>query len=391
MTMQRFACTVLTCLVCGLPRAAAAQETIQEILSFLLTTQSIPTDDFVKDTEAADATRDTISRALLVELAALPLGSSSAGFAYRFNPSLGTVERASASFGPFFTERAETIGRGHGEFGVAFRHASFDQLDGKDLRDGTLVTTANRFSDEERPFDVETLSLRLRSSATTVFASYGVTPRLDLGAAVPIVQLRVDGERVDTYRGRVFVQSRASAYATGLGDIALRAKYQVVRQRAGGIAVAADLRLPTGREEDLLGAGDAAVKLFMIGSLEGHRMTGHANVGYTAGGAASETTYGVAGTVAATPRLTLIGELLGRSTAGLGSIAEAAAQHPSLLGVETIRLVADESRTRQAFAIAGIKWNLGRSWLLTTNVLIPMTTGGLTAKVVPTIAVEYAL
>jgi hypothetical protein len=364
---------------------------MQEILSFLLTTQSIPTDDFVKDTEAADATRDTISRALLIELAALPLGSSSAGFAYRFNPSLGTVERASASFGPFFTERAETTGRGHGSIGVAFRQASFDQLDDRNLRDGTLVTTANRFSDEEAPFDVETLSLRLRSSATTLFGNYGVTSRLDLGAAVPIVQVRVEGERVDTYRGRVFVQSRASAYATGLGDIALRAKYQVLRQRAAGVAVAADLRLPTGRDEDLLGAGETAVKLLVIGSLEGSRMTGHANVGYTAGGAASETTYGVAGTIAATPRLTLIGELLGRSTADLGRITDAAAQHPSLLGVETIRLVADDRTTTQAFAIAGLKWNLGRSWLLTTNVLIPMTTGGLTAKVVPTIALEYAL
>ncbi|MGH9162894.1 MAG: transporter [Vicinamibacteraceae bacterium] len=389
--MQRFACSVVMLLVCGFPRAARAQETMQEILSFLLTTQSIPTDDFVKDTEAADATRDTISRALLIELAALPLGSSSAGFAYRFNPALGTVERASASFGPFFAERAETTGRGRGSVGVAFRHASFDQLDDRNLRDGTLVTTANRFADEEAPFDVETLTLRLRSSATTLFGSYGVTERLDVGAAVPIVQVRLDGERVDTYRGRVFVQSRASAYATGLGDIALRAKYQLVRQRAGGVAVAADLRVPTGREEDLLGAGEPAVKLLVVGSLEANRMTGHANVGYTAGGAASETTYGVAGTVAAAPRLTLVGELLGRSTAGLGSITDVAAPHPSLQGVETIRLIADDSTTTQAFAIAGLKWNLGRSWLLTTNVLIPLTTGGLTAKVVPTIAVEYAL
>lgn len=391
MKMQRLACSVLTLVICGFPRAARAQETMQEILSFLLTTQSIPTDDFVKDTEAANATRDTIARALLIELAALPLGSSSAGFAYRFNPSLGTVERASASFGPFFTERAETTGQGHGSIGVAFRHASFDQLDGRNLRDGTLETTANRFTDEAEPFDVETLSLRLRSSATTLFASYGATSRLDLGVAVPVVQVRLDGERVDTYRGRVFVQSRASAYATGLGDVALRAKYQIVRERAGGVAVAADLRLPTGREEDLLGAGDAAVKLLVIGSVEGNRMTGHANVGYTAGGAASETTYGVAGTLTAAPRLTLIGELLGRWTAGLGRITDVAAQHPSLIGVETIRLVADDSATTQAFAIGGLKWNLGRSWLLTTNVLIPLTEGGLTAKVVPTIALEYAL
>ena len=40
----------------------------------------------------------------------------SGAFVYRLNPELGTVERSTASFGPFFVERASTAGRGDVSF-----------------------------------------------------------------------------------------------------------------------------------------------------------------------------------------------------------------------------------------------------------------------------------
>ena len=54
------------------PRTASAQS-ISDVLSFLVTNRSIPTDDFVRDEAAAAATRDTISGLLLLELATLPI------------------------------------------------------------------------------------------------------------------------------------------------------------------------------------------------------------------------------------------------------------------------------------------------------------------------------
>src|SRR6187200_1284241 len=89
---------------------AYAQDSVVDTLSFLLTTQAVPTGDFVKDRQSAEVTRDTIGRLLLTELTTTPLTSSSGGFSYRFNPAIGTVERASESFGPFFTERSLTVG-----------------------------------------------------------------------------------------------------------------------------------------------------------------------------------------------------------------------------------------------------------------------------------------
>ena len=99
-------------LVLALAPTPAAAQTVSDVLSFLLTNRAVQTDDFERDAAAATATRDTVTTLLGAELATLPPSLSSAGFTYRFNPMLGTAERASASFGSFFTERSLTSGRG---------------------------------------------------------------------------------------------------------------------------------------------------------------------------------------------------------------------------------------------------------------------------------------
>ena len=39
----------------------------------------------------------------------------------------------------------------------------------------------------------------------------------------------------------------------------------------------------------------------------------------------------------------------------------------------------------------GVRWNVGGAWLLNANLLVPVTDAGLTARVVPTIALDYAI
>jgi hypothetical protein len=212
----RSAC-LATVLMASLATSAEAQstpETVQDILAFLVTNRGVETGDFDKDREAAEATSATLTRALLAAIARVPISTSSSGFTYRLNPTLGTVERASETFGPFFAERALTSGAGQASFGVTFQYASFTTLDGNDLRDGSFVTTANQFRDEETPFDIETLTLNITTRTTTVFGSVGVTDRLDVAAAVPFVSLGISGSRVNTYRGTSVVQARATAETT---------------------------------------------------------------------------------------------------------------------------------------------------------------------------------
>jgi hypothetical protein len=351
-----------------LPSHAHAQESLSDVLSFLLTNQSVPTGDFVKDADAARATRDTLSRSLQLELATLPIGTSSPGFVYRLNPDLGTQERATQTFGPFFAERSLTAGRRQMSFGVAIRHTGFTHLDEADLRDGRFVISANRFRDESRPFDVEELTLELSARTMTGLINVGLTDRLDLGAAVPVVSLSLEGSRVNTYRGQVLQQARADARATGLGDVAIRTKFRLLdRPGNGGLAAVGEVRLPTGDPEKLLGTGDASVRAVAVASFERGTLGVDGNFGVVLGGASSELEYRCAASVAVVQKLTAVVELLGRRVADFGRIVAAEAPHPSFVNVNTTRLLAEAGAQHTGTVVAGFKWNPGGAWLVSTS------------------------
>lgn len=363
---------------------------MQDVLRFLVTNRGVETGDFDKDREAAEATSATLTRALLSAIAQLPISTSSSGFSYRLNPTLGTVERTSETFGPFFTERALTSGAGQAAFGVTFQYASFSALDGYDLTGGDFITTANRFRDEPEPFDVETLTLDIATRTTTVFGSFGVTDRLDLAAAVPIVSLTISGSRLNTYRGTSLLQARARAETFGLADLAVRSKYRLTPDGTANAAAAVEVRLPTGRDEDLLGAGEAALRVMGIGSAEIGRTSVHGNVAVGSGGLGRELSLSGSVAHAATPHLTLVGELLARRIAGTQQIAAVVAPHPRIAGVDTTRLMPTGNDQLSTVVVAGFKWNVARTWLLQGNVLIPLTERGLTTRYTPMIALDYA-
>jgi hypothetical protein len=372
------------------PAPAAAQDSLAGVLSFLLTNRAVRTDDFVRDAAAAEATSATVTKLLGAELATLPPSLSSVGFAYRFNSSLGTVERASDSFGSFFTERSLTAGRGQAAVGANVRFTSYTRLDGRDLRDGTFLTTANQFRDEAQPFDEETLRLELSSRVFTFTGTYGVTDRLDVSAAVPLVSLAMTGERVNTYRGERASQAAADATASGLGDIAIRAKYGLRSRQASGLAVAGELRLPTGREEDLLGAGKAAFTALLIGSVERGAVGWHGNLSVSGGGLASEVAYRGAICFAASEQVTLVGELVGRRFGDAGRIAELRAPHATIGNVDTIRLIAQDTSVSTAAAVLGGKWNLASTWILSAHAMLPVSDRGLRSRVVVLVGLDYA-
>jgi hypothetical protein len=382
---------VLAALLALVPAPAAAQsDSLSDVLSFLLTNRAVQTGDFERDAAAAAATRDTVTELLVAELATQPPSLSSVAFVYRFNSGLGTVERASASFGSFFTERSLTAGRGQSAIGVSLRAAGFRSLDGRDLRDGLFLTTANQFRDEAQPFDVETLTLELESRVLTFTGTFGLTDRLDVSAAVPVVSLSMAGNRVNTYRGDRVVQATADASASGLGDVAVRAKYGVINGRSGGLAIAGELRLPTGREEDLLGAGATAFSALVIGSAEQGPLGYHGNVSVGGGGLSSEIAYRGAVTVSPTQRITLVGELLGRRLGDAGRIIAMRAPHPTILNVDTIRLLPEDTSVSTAAAVFGAKWNITGTWILAGHVSRPVTGRGLRSGTVTLIGLDYA-
>jgi hypothetical protein len=387
---------IASMLLLGLANTAPAQSTnttpaqsVADVVTFLVT-NDVETGSIERDRAAAQATSVTISRALLANLATVPVTTSSGAFVYRLNPELGTVERATQSFGPFFIERALTAGERQASIGMTFQHLRFTSLDGSNLRDGSLITTANQFIDEPAPYYVDRLSLNINADIATLYGNIGISDAVEIGVALPMVALRVNGSRINTYRGREFTQTSATATAIGFTDLVVRSKATVFNEEGVGLAAALDVRLPTGREADLLGAGTPSLKLSAIGSAERGRWSAHADVGGSVGGLARELHYGGAVAMAATNHLTLSGELLGRWLDSFGHIVATTAPHPRLIDVQTIRLTPDASTLHIITVIPGAKWNLSDTWVLAANLSLPMTSGGLTSRFTPFVGLDYA-
>ncbi len=389
MTGSRLALCVIVLLAAASP--VRAQSSVEDALAFLVTNQSINTGSVERDSAAAAATSRTISRAVLVNLATLPVSSTSGSFSYRLNPALGTVERSTETFAPAFVGRASTSGGGTTGVGVTFQHLRFTALDGRNLRNGSLITTANQFVDEPEPFDIDRLTLEMDADIATVYGSVGLGNRIDIGAAAPIVWLRMNGSRVNTYRGRDFTQATAQATAIGLADVLVRGKATLFEQDGGSLAASVDVRLPTGREADLLGAGSASVRFTALGSFETSGTAAHVNVGVARGGLASEIAYGAAVAVAAMPSVTINVEAFGRRVDTPGDIVTMAQPHPTLAGVETLRLLPGTSKLTTLTLAPGIRWNLGGTWVLVTTVGVPLLRGGLRAPLLPFAGLEYSL
>jgi hypothetical protein len=369
--------------------APTNQKTVQDIVTFLVTNQGVVTNDFDKDRAAAEATRQTLSNALLASIATVPVSSSSSGFSYRLNETLGTVERASQTFGPLYVERALTAGAKQASLGFTMQYSKFDSLDGNKLQDGSFITVANKFRDEAAPFDTETLTLDIQTRTATFVGNVGVSNRVDLGAAVPLIQLNISGSRVNDYRGTALLQARATAETTGMGDVAVRSKVRLTPDGPGAVAIGVEARLPTGREEDLLGTGELAMRFSGLGSYEAGITSVYGNFTLGTGGIGREVAFSGAVAVAASPRVTVVGEVLARRIDGLDRIIPVAVAHPRISGVDTIRLTPAGEAETTAFGVAGIKWNVGGTWLLHAHVLMPLAENGLTAQFTPTIAIEH--
>jgi hypothetical protein len=359
-------------------------------LGTLLTEQRPSTPVFVPDGEAAAATASTVAGLFAVELSTLPLASSSGGFVYRVNPSLGLVERASDAFGPFFTERMLRNSRGQTSVGFSLQFSEFTALQGADLTTGTFPTNAARLTGATQSFSVDTLSLDLEDRIFTGFFSYGVTDRFAIGAAVPLVQVRFSGQRVRTVNGVSTLMSSQSGSAMGLGDLSIQGRYVLTGQTSQGVSIGGDLRLPTGRADDLLGAGDTAARVLGIGSWEENKLALHANAGFGVGGASHELFWSTASTVAVNQRVTVVGEIMGRRLSELSLVQDVYEPHPIIAGVETMRWLPTERGVHTMFVVAGAKWNLAHSLLLSTNVLIRVTDAGLRSRVTPAISLDYA-
>lgn len=368
------------------------------------------------------------------QLSSFPLASSAGGFTYTFDPSLGVFVRSSDSFGPIYAERADTIGRGRFNLGLNFSHYTFDEINDLSLRDGDLrlVFThkdVNNDGSNLQPFvegDVITaqLFLKIQADITAFVLSYGVTDRLDVGLAIPLVKVSIDAQTNATIdrlaTGTVAPQIhrflnggdtetfRQSGSASGVGDAVLRAKYRLSSGTRLGFALGTDVRLPTGDERDLLGTGATGIKAFLIGSAHLGAFSPHVNGGYTwlvhpSGGKhlPDEISYTGGFDWAMSPRLTFMVDVIGRTfrNAEIVRVENATfvantnpdpTTPPTIVSAVLPRLIATRGDLNTLLGSVGFKVNPVGNLLLTVNGLFSISKKGLRDDFTPLVGLDYS-
>ena len=365
------------------------------------------------------------------QLASVPLGSSSGGFTYSFDSSLGTSVRNTQTFGPTFADRATTIGAKQFALGFNYQHVHFDSLGGQSLSDGSAAFYISHFvTGQAEDTDLVKVNLQLSLSQDTAvfFANDGVTNRLDVSVIVPVVRISMSGTSTQEINrlataatptihefanGASVNVVNQSGTTTGIGDIVVRAKYQLVRLPEGGLAVALDFRLPSGDADNLLGTGSKQTKLTLIASGGRNRFSPHVNLAYafsngsTAVDTGSGGAFSLAGSdefdytggveFAAMPKLTILGDIIGRNLRNIGQLTNTSNTflYQTVTGGPSLQFVAP-SLTYQPgsqnllLGTAGAKFNVWQNLLVSANVLFPITSSGLRIGVAPVVGLEYA-
>jgi Putative MetA-pathway of phenol degradation len=375
-----------------------------------------------------------LNSAIGTQLTLLPLVSPASGFTFMFDPAAGVYTRSSQTFGPILSERAETIGRHKVFIGFAFEHYNFNKIDGFDLHNFPVV-----FQHEvELPilnYEQDVIktqnNINLNINRSTIFGTFGLTSRIDLSLAVPIVDASITATsvasivRIGINPGNIPVHYfdfnnqassitqtfKNSTSATGIGDVTIRGKGTLWKNETSGIAVGADLRLPTGDANNYLGSGAAGFKPFIAASTRLGRAAPHVNLGYEWNGSSV-----LAGNLANNVKASLpnqffwtVGADIGverHVTVALDILGQRLIDAPRLVS-STVTRAPDISNnltapltlstigsTTGSFNIvngsAGVKVSLGHNLLATANLLIQMNSGGLRDKLAPLFGLSYA-
>jgi hypothetical protein len=195
---------------------------------------------------------------------------------------------------------------------------------------------------------------------------------------------------------------RASGSQTGVGDILLRSKYRFRDLAGGGLAIGADLRLPTGDDENLLGTGAPAFGAQFIASSTSGRISPHVNIGFLVAGEGdivntpNEFTYTGGIEFEAAPTVTLSADLVGRTLFDVGKLQLVNTTWNYVDGVGQAGSVSLREYDRVAGSVnlltlaLGGKFNVAGNVLVTGNLLFSLSDTGLTAPVTPVIGVDIS-
>jgi hypothetical protein len=244
-----------------------------------------------------------------------PVASASSSVTYAFNPKTETFERRTRVLGPIIGERAETVGKGQLNIGVSYSGVDFSTINGNHL--GDLVNQASirgqvvsfpvpggvtlkpgpgedppgRFTNF-LPVQVHA-NIDVEANIGTPSITYGVTPDLDINLSVPLIQTylnvkvneTVPDPRLPQYMLRdctpngpvgdpntcqpgeirpTTINRQAGGRATGFGDLLLRLKYNILRDKPVDLAAGLGVSFPSGNADNFQGTGNYQVQPALV-------------------------------------------------------------------------------------------------------------------------------
>lgn len=348
----------------------------------------LPNDAFASGGAASNSAIGTfLVNWMTASASSAPVASTGGGRTFRFVG--GVPVEAPPAPGPIYGERATTLGRGALLAGVNYTGVRFSQVRGVPL--GGLQLTLTQGAGAPATADAIDVDAALDydMSVASLYATAGLLDRVDVGVVVPLVRSRLVGQStarvvagtaggpatvIGGTPGAPVLSSRQSigGRATGVGDVALRAKVNVVDRPTAGFGLLADVRLPTGDAGNLLGSGTLATRVLAVYSGRYGGLVPHANAGYLhfEDGAINDaflTTVGVDAELVpwATVSLSVIGQF--QAGASAYRLPGAGAGAP-LANIPQIRDDALSTSIGAKFAVRGAR--------ATANVLAPYSRGG---------------
>jgi hypothetical protein len=364
-----------------------------------------------------------LQSAIALGIATVPAPSAGSGESFRLS-ALGVPVRAEEkSLGPVLAERTLTLGRGSLLIGANVTDLRFERLRGVSLEDlqfnvvqRDLPPTGPPLGDPaiERTYLSVTTRMALDARVANFFVSYGLTDRLDISALVPLVQASLSGfseaeivigQGEDPAAGFSFggptedpkLLERSivdPVRATGLGDISIRGKYRFSdSERRIRLAALADIRIPTGREDDFLGSQGTWVQGMGIVAMDaGGGFTPHLNAGAVLRGGEGQRdamTLALGVDHRTSNRLTLAAELLGQLPLGENPLVRQEIVIRDTQGNDNTVITSNLPTLRDDLfdAALGFKIRLGKLAVI-GNALIPLNDGGLRSDVLWTIGLQ---
>ncbi len=396
-------------------------------------------------TSASLNTFRPVNSAIGEALSTLPLGSAGSGVSFTFDKEHVPVPTED-SLGPILTERAGVIGRGRFNLGVAYQYFSFSQIDGIDLGHFPAVLGHAQFlikgarPDFENDYITTNNTVSVDLHQTVIYGVFGITHHMDGSIEIPIekVHFRVTSaahivrtvpcEMTGTCNDS---SSECGEYhyfdagtncsnaltstdktftnggdAAGIGDVILRAKYEVWKGEKSGTSLGLAYRIASGDETNFLGSGTTGLEPFAAFTYRA-RLSPHVRFGYQWNGRSilagdptattstdakrhlpPEVLYSAGADFRVSKRVTAAADLIG------GRVLSA-----SRLSLATFTDVSGNSLPNLASSLndyssdaigVGAKVRLARELVLIGNVTTRIDSGGLRAKVVPLVGLSYA-